>query len=160
MGQAGGSGASGGSSASGGSIASIGLSTFATLLKSQGESEADKYQAQRLEIAAQYGDLKATQTNSQMTRNLTTVLGNIDAVRSAAHADPTSPTGAAYRDNQEDIGETNRGIAVGGLRAQAAQDRSDAAFYRTASKNALTLGYVNAAAGVAKGISGMPMMAG
>lgn len=144
------SGSSSGSTASGQSIAGVGLSTFATLLKAEGESQADKYQAQRLERAAQYGDLKATQTSAQMTRDLTTTLGNIEAVRAAAHADPSSPSGAAYLENQETIGNTRRGIAVGSLKAQAAQDRQDAAYYRSASSNALLIGGISAAANIFK----------
>jgi hypothetical protein len=146
MGQAGGSG----SSASGQSITGAALGAFSTMLQAQGESEADKYQAQRLERAAQYGDLKATQTSAQMTRDLTTTLGNIEAVRAAARADPTSPTGAAYLDNQESIGENRRSIAVGSLMAQANQERQDADFYRRASSNALLIGGVKAAAGLFK----------
>lgn len=141
-------GGSSGAGASGGSIASIGLQTYSTLLQSQGTATADTYQADRLETAAQYGDLKATQTSGQMTRNLNTTLGNIDAVRSAANADPSSPTGAAFRDNQEAIGNNNRGIAVGNIEAQTAQERNDAAYYRNASSRALLSGDISAAAGV------------
>ncbi len=152
-------GGSAGSGASGTSIASIGLSTYATLLKAQGAATADQYQADRLEKAAEYGDLKATQTGAQMTRNLNTVLGNIDAVRAAAGNDPTSPTGAAVRDNQEQIGTEQRTIAVGNINAQSLQERSDAAFYRQASSDALLSGNISAAAGVAgalaKGIPGL-----
>lgn len=150
-------GGSAGSGASGGSIASIGLQTYATLLKAQGTATADTYQADRLDKAAEYGDLKATQTGAQMTRNLNTTLGNIDAVRAAAGADPNSPTGQVVRDNQETIGDTNRGIVVGSIEAQSIQDRSDAAFYRKASSDALLSGDISAAAGVASAISKMGM---
>src|SRR5450432_1314225 len=95
-----------GSSAGGNSLASIGLSAYATILQSQGVAAGDDYQAAKLEQAAQYGDLKAVQTGGQMTRQLNQTLGNIDAVRAAANADPNSPTGAAFRDNQESIGDT------------------------------------------------------
>lgn len=148
-------GGSAGAGASGSSIASIGLQTYATLLKSQGTATADTYQAQRLDVAAQYGDLKASQTAAAMTRNLNTTLGNIDAVRAAANADPTSPTGAAFRDNQEAIGTTNKTIAVDSIEAQADQDRTDAAYYRTASSNALLSGDISAGAGIFSAISKM-----
>lgn len=149
------SGGSAGQGASGGSIASIGLQTYATLLKAQGQATADTYQADRLDKAAEYGDLKAEQTGAIMTRNLNTVLGNIDAVRAAAHTDPTSPTGAAVRDNQEMIGTEQRNISVNNIRAQANQSRSDAAFYRQASSDALLSGEISAGADVFKGIAAM-----
>ena len=139
---------SAGTAAGGTSIASIGLTTYATLLKAQGTATADQYQADKLEKAAEYGDLKADQTGAQMTRNLNNVLGNIDAIRAAANTDPTSPTGAAVRDNQEDIGNTQRSITVNSIKAQALQDRNDAAFYRQASSDAMLSGEIGAAAGV------------
>jgi hypothetical protein len=149
------SGSSGGSSAGGNSLASIGLSAYATILQSQGVAAGDNYQAAKLDQAAQYGDLKAVQTGGQMTRQLNQTLGNIDAVRAAAGADPNSPTGAAFRDNQETIGATNRGIAVGSILAQANQDRNDAAYYRSAASDALFAGYIGAGAGIAKGLAGL-----
>lgn len=148
---------SAGSAAGGTSIASIGLSTYATLLKAQGTATADQYQADRLEKAAQYGDLKAAQTGGQMTRNLNNVLGNIDAVRAAANADPSSPTGAAFRDNQEAIGDSQRSIAIGNINAQTLQERNDAAFYRQASSDALMSGDISAAAGVFSAVSKLPI---
>lgn len=146
-------GGASGNAAAGGSIASIGLQTYATLLKAQGTATADTYQADRLEKAAEYGDLKATQTGAQMTRNLNTVLGNIEAVRAAANTDPTSPTGIAVRDNQEAIGNEQRGITVGNIQAQSAQQRSDAAFYRQASSDALLSGDISAGADIFKSVA-------
>lgn len=151
-------GGSSGGGAGGSSIASIGLSTYATLLKAQGTATADQYQADRLEKAAQYGDLKAAQTGGQMTRNLNNVLGNIDAVRAAANADPSSPTGAAFRDNQEMIGDTQRSIAVGNINAQTLQQRNDAAFYRQASSDALLSGEISAGADAFKALNSMGPM--
>lgn len=153
-------GGSAGSGASGTSIASVGLQTYATLLKAQGTATADTYQADRLDVAAQYGDLKATQTGAQMTRNLNTTLGNIDAVRAAANTDPNSPTGAAIRDSQEALGTQQKTIAVDSINAQSLQDRNDANFYRNASSQALLSGDISAAAGVAGAVAKLPMMAG
>src|ERR1700693_2106610 len=74
------------------------------VLKAQGTKAADSYKAEQLDRAAQYGELKATQTNAGMTRNLNITLGNIDAVRAAARTDPTSPTGNAVRNYTEQVG--------------------------------------------------------
>jgi len=150
-------GASGASAAGGNSLASIGLQAYATILQSQGVAAADNFQAAKLEQAAKYGELKAVQTGGQMTRSLNQTLGNIDAVRAAANADPSSPTGAAFRDNQESIGNDQRGIAVDSILARARQERADAAYYRSAADNALFAGEIGAAAGIAKGIAGMSL---
>lgn len=151
LGSIGGSGGSGG--ASGGSLASVGLSTYATMLQASGTSAGYDHKASQLERAAEYGDVKATQTNASMTRDLATTLGNIDAVRAAAHADPNSPTGAAIRDNQERIGIDQKLTAVGNINAQSAQQRADAAYYRNASSNAMLGGVLGAGAGLLKAIA-------
>jgi hypothetical protein len=143
---------SGGSGAGGTSLASVGLSAYSTILQSQGTANFDEFQAQKLETAATYGDLKGVQVAGQMTRSLNTTLGNIDAVRAAANADPNSPTGAAFRDNQEAIGTDQKNITVDSILQQSRQDRADAAYYRSAASNALFAGGVGAVAGVAGAI--------
>lgn len=151
-----GAAAGGGISAAGGtSLASLGLSAYATILQAQGTASADEFQAKKLEEAATYGDLKAVQTGGQMTRNINTTLGNIDAVRAAANADPSSPTGAAIRDNAEDIGTDQKNITVNSILQQSRQERADAAYYRSAGDNALLAGGIGAAAGIARGIAGI-----
>lgn len=146
-------GASGATPAGGASLASIGLSAYATMLQAEGRAKADEYQAEKLESAATYGELKAVQTGGQMTRSLNTTLGNIDAVRAAAGTDPTSPTGAVIRDNQETIGSEQKGIVVNSILQQARQDKADSAYYRSSAKDALFAGKVGAAAGVFKGLA-------
>jgi hypothetical protein len=148
-------GTAGASPAGGLSIASAGLSAYSTILQGQGVAAADEFQATKLESAAVYGELKATQTGGQMTRSLNQTLGNIDAVRAAAGADPTSPTGAAFRDNQEEIGTTQKTTTVNSILAQATQDKNDAAYYKSAASDALFAGEISAAAGIAKGLASM-----
>jgi hypothetical protein len=149
---------SGGASAGPVSLASAGLSAYSTLLSSQGTATADDYQAEKLDTAATYGQLKAVQTGGQMTRNLNTTLGNIDAVRAAANADPNSPTGASYRENQEDIGDQQKSITVNSILQQSRQDTADADYYRSAASNALFAGDISAAAGVVKAAA--PLLGG
>lgn len=136
--------------AGGTSLASAGLSAYADLLKGQGTAEADSFQAEKLDTAAKYGELKAAQTGGQMARSLNTTLGNIEAVRAAAHADPNSPTGAAIIDEQRDIGNTERLTTVNSILQQARQDKADAAYYRDASDRAMTMGYVAAGGDILK----------
>jgi hypothetical protein len=146
---------SSGAGAGAGSLASIGLQGYATILKAQGTAEADNWQAEKLDNAAKYGELKAVQTGGQMTRSLNNTLGNIEAVRAAAHADPNSPTGAAILEDQEALGTSQRLTAVDSILAQSRQDKADAAYYRDAAGKALLAGEIGAAAGIAKGIAGI-----
>ncbi|MDI3563564.1 hypothetical protein [Bradyrhizobium sp. Arg816] len=125
------------------------------MLSAEGTATADEYQAAKLENAAKYGELKAVQTGGQMARSLNNTLGNIEAVRAAAHADPNSPTGAAILDDQEGIGTEQRLTTVNSILAQANQDKSDAAYYKSAADHALFAGEISAAAGIAKGIAGL-----
>lgn len=142
-----------GQAAGGSSLVSIGLEAYSTMLKAQGTATADEWQAAKLDSAAKYGELKAAQTGAQMSRSLNQTLGNIQAVQAAARADPNSPTGAAIFDSQEALGTTARTTAVDSILAQSAQDKADAAYYRSASKDALFAGEIGAAAGIAKGIA-------
>lgn len=137
------------------SVAGAGLGALATMMQAQGTADSYEYKADQLEVAAAYGDLRADQTGAQLTRQMNQTLGNIDAVRAAVHSDPNSPTGAAFRDNQQRLGEEQRSIAVGGIKAQAARDRADAAYYRSASDNALLAGGISTAAGLLKNMAPM-----
>lgn len=147
-------GASGASGAGGTSLASLGLSAYSTMLKAEGVANADEWQAAKLENAAKYGELKAVQTGAQMSRSLNTTLGNIEAVRAAARADPNSPTGAAILDEQQQLGTEQRMTTVNSILAQATQDRADAKYYKSAADSALFAGGIEAAAGIAKGLAG------
>jgi hypothetical protein len=73
-------------------------------------------------------------------------------VRAAANADPNSPTGAAYRSNQEAIGDQQKSTTVNSILQQSTQDRNDAAYYQSAASNALFAGGIGAAAGLAGAI--------
>lgn len=134
------------------SIASVGLSALGTMTKAKGEKAGDEFQAEELDRAAKYGELKAIQTGTQMTQRLNQTLGNIDAIRAASHDDPTSPSGNAYRDYQEDIGVTQRETAVGNILAQSRQQEADAAYLRTAGSRALLAGQLGAGGQILGGI--------
>lgn len=149
------------------SLASVGLSIAGTessyegakyqaagaRLKAQGENAADQFQANELDRAAEYGDLKADQTGAQLTQRLNVTLGNIDAMRAAAHTDPSSPTGAAVRDFQESVGLNQKSITVSNILAQSRKQESEAAYLRVAGANALLAGDV-AARGIMLGARG------
>lgn len=137
------------------SVASAGLQAGSQYEAAQGQAAADQFKAQQLEEAAKYGELKAKQTGAAMTRNLVTTLGNIDAVRAAAHTDPTSPTGAAVRQNVEDRLTNEKQIKVASIEQQARMDESNAQFMREASDKALLGGDLSIAGTLLKAGSGM-----
>lgn len=136
------------------SIASVGLTAYGDVTKASGTAAGDQFRAAELDRAAQYGELKATQTSGQLTRNLNMQLGNIDAIRAAAHDDPTSPTGVAVRDYAEQRGIEQRDIQVDSILAQSKQSEADAAYLRKSASDALLSGDIAAGADVLKGIGG------
>jgi hypothetical protein len=129
--------------ASGASIGSAGLKMYGDYLSSRGKAAGATYRAQTLEANAQRARVSAVQTGAAESQQLATTLGNIDAVRAAAHGDPTSPMAAAYRDSQEELGLTKKSIDVDNIMQQARQDDSDAAYLRTSAKYALLGGDVS-----------------
>jgi hypothetical protein len=134
------------------SLAAMGFNMGSSLLRGVGEMQGDQYQAARLKRAAEYGRVKAAQTSAQLTEQLNQTLGNIDVVRAAARTDPTSPTGAAYRDFEEALGERRRGIAVGNINAQVLQDEADASYMRRAGTYALLGGALGAGGDLTKAL--------
>jgi hypothetical protein len=136
------------------SIASIGLAAASQGVAASGTASADQFKAQQLDEAATYGELKAQQTNAQMTRNLTMTLGNIDAVRAAQRADPTSPTSVAVRDYVESTGTEQKDITVANIEEQARTDEAGAAYMRQAAGTALLGGDLSIAGTLLKGAAG------
>jgi hypothetical protein len=144
--------------AMGGQIASMGLSAYGKYVGGKGTQAADEYKAASLERSAQYGRLKASETSAQLLEHTNETLGNIDAIRVAAHTDPTSPTGAAVSDTQEYLGARARSIAVLNIQSQVDQEEADAEYLRKAGRFAFQMGELGAAAslfgGFAKGDAG------
>jgi hypothetical protein len=141
--------------AGGASLAATGFKVYSDYIQSRGTSEADIYKAEVLQQQAQYGELKATQTNAQLTRNLAITLGHIDAVRAASHTDPTSPTGAAVRGTIEERGTEAKDISVENILQQSRMDEANAAYMRSAASNALLSGDVSMLSDAFSGIAGM-----
>jgi hypothetical protein len=135
-------------------LAGTGFAMYADYLKSRGEKAADIFKAEELEQQAAYGRLKADQVNAQKTRNLAITLSHIDAVRAAAHTDPTSPTGAAVRGTVEERETEAKNITVENILQQARMDEANAAYMRSAGSNALLAGNFQMFADVAQGITG------
>lgn len=138
----------------------VGIGALSSLSSAQATANADTYKSEQLQLAAQEGELKATQTSGQLTQRLNQTLGNIDAVRAAARGDPSSPTGAEVRNTIESEGENQKNIEVGSILSQSAMDENNAAYLRSASSDALLNGALGAGAGILKGIAGLPSLSG
>lgn len=141
--------------ASGSTLASIGLSAYGAILGGKGAQAANEYKADRLQRSAEIGRIAATETGAEYSRELTNTLGMIDVVRSAAHTDPTSPTGVAVREYEQQRGSRAKTVAVGNILSQVDQQEADAKYLRYAGKQALLAGNISAGATVLKGIGQM-----
>lgn len=141
-------GLSNSTAASGLAGTSAALSAAGTIMKGEGTQAADDMQADQLEQAAAFGETQAKLTDTTMRQNLTTTLGNIEAVRAAAGADPNSPTSVALMDQSTTRSDTQRMAAVGSIRTQDETDKSSADYLRQAGDFAVTQSYLGAAAGV------------
>lgn len=139
--------------AGGSSLLSLGLGAASTVMKGEGEKSADEFKAAQAEQAARFGREQADLTDVTMRERLNTTLANIDAVRAAAHTDPTSPTEQVIGDWQRTLSDRQRMAAVVSQRAQAESDDAAAKYLKQAGDFALTQSYVSAAAGVAGGVA-------
>jgi hypothetical protein len=150
-------GSSGGGTGAAGaafSLAATGFKMYGDYLGSRGIAAGEQFKAAELEQQAAYGRLKADQTNAQLTRNLAITLGHIDAVRAAAHTDPTSPTGAAVRGTIEERGTEAKDITVENILQQSRMDEANAAYMRSAASNALLAGDIQMAGDLFAGLAG------
>lgn len=147
-------GAAAAPAAAGLSLASMGLKVFGDYEASRGTAAGDQYRAAEMQRAAEYGELKAKQTNAEMTRNLAISLGHLDALRAASHTDPSDPTNSAVRQFESNVGTQQKNIKVASIEAQVKQDEADAAYLRYAGSQALLAGDISMASDVVGGASG------
>lgn len=145
----------GGGMASGTSLLTMGLSAYGAVEQGSATQASDTFQADKATQAAQIGKLQANLTDTTMTENLNKTLGNIDAVRAAAHDDPTSPTAQAVEGWQTELSNRQRLAAVGTQRAQADEDTASANYLQQAGSFAQQQGDLNAAITVASGVGKM-----
>jgi hypothetical protein len=134
------------------SLASAGLAAGGAIMAGEGNKSKDDEQADRLQRAAQYGKVQATETAANDTENLNIKLDNIDAVRAAQNNDPTSPTTAAIRSRTSYLADRQQQIKVGNIEAQDSQDTADADYLHQAGSFAMTMGEVGAGASLLKGV--------
>lgn len=100
----------------------------------------DTFQAERADRAAAFGKAQATATDATMRDQLNQTLGNIDVIRAAGHADPTSPTTAAVKGYETGKSDRQRMAALVSIRSQVSEDEASSAFFKQAAGFALTQG--------------------
>lgn len=136
---------------SGTSLASLGFGIASSLTSAAGEKAAADFKAAKAARAAAFGRVQADQTSAALTEELTTTLGNIDAIRAAAGIDPTSPTSAAIRADETARSFRDRNTRVANILEQAKQNEFDADYFREAGAQAMKIGYLSAASRALKG---------
>jgi hypothetical protein len=135
------------------SVAATGLQVAGTLQAGQAAAAGENQRAQQAANASAIGRAKAAQTDAYMRDSLASTMGNIMAVRAAANTDPSSPTGFAVLNRQENLGDEARAQKVANINNQADSDASAAIFYRNSAENALTGSYLSAGGRLASGLS-------
>lgn len=135
------------------SILSLGLTAASDITKGSATQASDDFQADRAERAAQFGQTQALLTNTTMRENLNSTLGNIEAVRAAANADPNSPTGVAMMDRSTQLSDRQRMAAVGSIKSQSEEDQASADYLRSAGDFAVTQSYLSAGTDIAGGLA-------
>lgn len=142
--------------AAGAAMGSMALSAGGKVVKGVGEYEAAQFAADRDERAAEFGRIKADQTDVQLREQLTTTLGNISTIRAAGNIDPLSPTTAAINTEETRVADRERNIRVGNLRMQAREDDLAAKQRRRGAIYGAVGTALGAGGDVAAGISKMP----
>ncbi|WP_363348615.1 hypothetical protein [Methylocystis echinoides] len=112
------------------------------------------YDAAQAKLAAQVGELRATQTGTFMRRQQEGVLANVDAVMALNGAVDRSPTSWAVKNRYEYLSDEARDQAVTNLRMDAAAKRNAAQLYAMSGMRAMQLADQNASALEFNGILG------
>jgi hypothetical protein len=134
--------------ASGLSLAATGLSaagsysqgrTAASNARAQGQSAGFSrfYDAMQAQLAAQAGELKATETDTFLRRRTEGALANIDAVLAGTGTVDSSPSSWAVKNRFEYLADEARTTQTGNIRRQAMADRNAAQLYALSGMNAI-----------------------
>jgi hypothetical protein len=126
---------------------------MSAITQGNAQSAGAEHSAQQAEFAAQGATINANSTDAYYRDDLRKTLANIDAVRTSAGVDASSPTTQAVEDEDTRLSDNQRIAKVVGLRAQAGQDVADAGFYNSAADAYTGMGYLKAAGGVFSGMA-------
>jgi MoxR-like ATPase len=141
--------------ASGLSLAATGLTGASYFLKgreaassarAQGQSAGFSrfYDAMQAQLAAQAGELKATETDTFLRRRTEGALANIDAVLAGTGTVDSSPSSWAVKNRFEALADEARTTATSNIRRQAQADRNAAQLYALSGMNAINAANQNA----------------
>ena len=129
-------------------LAATGISALGSFSGASAASQGYKVQAQNAVDAAQIGQTKAAETDTDMRRHLTVQLANIGAIRAGAGLVPNSPTGAAIENQVQGVSALSRTQAVQNIQNQVALDQRASQFYTSAASSALMGGELGAAGSI------------
>ncbi|MFO1102488.1 MAG: hypothetical protein U1E20_06265 [Methylocystis sp.] len=141
--------------ATGLSLAATGLSaggyflkgrTAAANARAQGQDTAISrfYDAAQAQLAAQAGELKATETDTAFRREQQKALANIDAVLATTGTTDSSPSSWAVKNRFSELSDEARTTATSNIRMQAQADKNSAALYALSGVNAINAANRNA----------------
>jgi len=137
------------------SIAATGLSAFGSIAsgntaaqnaQANGQSQlfSSFYSAQQAQLAAQVGELRATQTDTYMRENTNNALANIDAVQALGGEADNSPSNWAVRNRYEYEADRSRNQQTANLRLQSQAQQNAAQLYMLSGLNAMNAANSNA----------------
>jgi len=104
--------------------------------------------------AADYADLKATETDTYMRQRTAGALSNINAVQANTGATDNSPSNWAVRNNFETRSDQARAQMDLNYRLQSQQDRNASTLYALSGMNAMNVAQSNASKDMLGGLLG------
>lgn len=113
------------------------LMAASTMVGALGQSQGQKWEAEKAKRAAEVGRVRADQIDATYRDELSATISNIRSIRASSGASMNSPTGMAIEAAQQRISDRDRKIDVGNQRMQANQDEQDAKFRKASAKMAL-----------------------
>jgi len=110
--------------------------------------------SEQSQLAADYADLKATQTDTFMRQRTAGALSNINAVLANTGTTDNSPSNWAVRNNFEARSDQARARMDLNYRMQATQDRNASTLYMLSGMNAMNIANQNANRDMLSGLLG------
>lgn len=120
--------------------AGLALGVGGGILKARSNKRAADFEAAQAEVAARHGEIRAAETDAQLREELSSVIGNIRAIRASSGISPDSPTTQAIIDEESRVSERQRRIQVFNELAQAQSDRRSAGQLRRSGREQFLYG--------------------
>jgi len=107
---------------------------------------ATDFKAGEAAVAARRGKIAAAETDTAIREELSSVIGNIRAIRASSGISPDSPTTDAIIDSETRASERQRRIRVGNITEQAASDERSSGFLRSSANSQFLYGTLGSVA--------------